>query len=137
MVQWMNLHWNKSFVSWTRLPLLYEKSGTIFLVLVGLIAARLAGTFENFKNPLLTTLLGCSRCLIKCNGVIIALPMYSSRMRCIVRHVLEVQKSGTSCFTSYFIILNDYRLKFAHTDELVILQYCNNNTVPCMKYQYR
>ena len=34
MVQWMNLHWNNSFVNWTRLPLLCEKSGTILLVLV-------------------------------------------------------------------------------------------------------
>ena len=35
MAQWINLHWNNSFVNWTRLPLLCKKSGAILLVLVG------------------------------------------------------------------------------------------------------
>ena len=38
MAQWMNLHRNNSFVNWTRLPLLCEKSGVILLVLMGLTA---------------------------------------------------------------------------------------------------
>ena len=42
MMQWMNLHRNNSFINRTRLPLLCEKSGTILLVLVGLMAGRLA-----------------------------------------------------------------------------------------------
>ena len=42
MVQWMNLHLNNSFVNWTQLPLLCEKSGPILLVLVGLMAGRQA-----------------------------------------------------------------------------------------------
>ena len=43
MVQWINLHRNNIFVNRTRLPLLYEKSGAILLVLVGLTAAWQAG----------------------------------------------------------------------------------------------
>ena len=43
MVQWMNLHWNNSFINRTRLPLLCENSGAIFLVLVGPTAGSLAG----------------------------------------------------------------------------------------------
>ena len=43
VAQWINLHWNKIFVDWTRLPLLCEKSGAILLVLVGLTAAWQAG----------------------------------------------------------------------------------------------
>ena len=39
MAQWINLHQNNIFVNWTRLPFLYEKSGAILLVLVGLMAA--------------------------------------------------------------------------------------------------
>ena len=42
MAQWMNLHRNDSFVNWTRLPLLCEKSGAIPLVLGGLMAGSLA-----------------------------------------------------------------------------------------------
>ena len=38
MAQWINLHQNNSFVKWTQLPLLCEKSGPILLVLVGLMA---------------------------------------------------------------------------------------------------
>ena len=34
----MNLQRNSSFVNWTWFPLLYEKSGAILLVLVGLTA---------------------------------------------------------------------------------------------------
>ena len=58
MMQWMNLHWNNSFANWMQLPLLYEKSGVVLLVLVGLMAASPAGTpavrrntdgFGNFK----------------------------------------------------------------------------------------
>ena len=37
MVQWMNLHWNNSFVNQMQLPLLCEKSGAILLELVGLM----------------------------------------------------------------------------------------------------
>ena len=40
MEQWRNLHRNNSFVNQMRLPLLYEKSGAILLVLVGLMAGR-------------------------------------------------------------------------------------------------
>ena len=43
MAQWINLNWNNSFVNQMRLPLLCEKSGAILLVLVGLMAGRLAG----------------------------------------------------------------------------------------------
>ena len=42
MVQWINLNRNNSFVNRMRLPLLCEKSGAILLVLVGLMAGRLA-----------------------------------------------------------------------------------------------
>ena len=40
MTQWMNLHWNNSFVNRIQLPLLCEKSGAVFLVLMGLTAGR-------------------------------------------------------------------------------------------------
>ena len=40
MVQWMNLLQNNIFINRMRLPLLYEKSGAILLVLVGLVAGR-------------------------------------------------------------------------------------------------
>ena len=43
MVQWINLNRNNSFVNWTRLPLLCEKSGAILLVLVGFTAGQQAG----------------------------------------------------------------------------------------------
>ena len=43
VAQWINLHRNNIFVDWTRLPLLYEKSGAILLALVGLTAAWQAG----------------------------------------------------------------------------------------------
>ena len=43
MAQWINLHRNNIFVNWTRLPLLYEKSEAILLVLVGLMAAWQSG----------------------------------------------------------------------------------------------
>ena len=46
MAQWMNLHRNNSFVNWTQLPLLCEKSGAILLVLVGLMAGSPAGRPE-------------------------------------------------------------------------------------------
>ena len=57
MAQWMNLHRNSSFVNQMRLPLLYEKSGALLLVLVGLTAGspagrpavrRNTGRFQNF-----------------------------------------------------------------------------------------
>ena len=55
MAQWINLHWNNSFVNWTRLPLLCEKFGAIRLVLVGLMAGSLVRRssvdFEIFKIP--------------------------------------------------------------------------------------
>ena len=35
-----NLHQNDSFVNWTQLPMLCEKSGVILLVLVGLTAGQ-------------------------------------------------------------------------------------------------
>ena len=44
MAQWINLHWHKIFVNWTRLPLLCKKSGAILPVLVGLMAAWQAGS---------------------------------------------------------------------------------------------
>ena len=43
MAQWLNIYQNNSFVNQMRLPLLYEKSGAILLVLVGLMAGRPAG----------------------------------------------------------------------------------------------
>ena len=43
MAQWINLHQNNSFVNWTRLPLLCEKSEVILLVLVGFMAGGRAG----------------------------------------------------------------------------------------------
>ena len=43
MAQWINLNWNNSFVNQTRLPLLYEKSGAILQVLVGLTAGWQSG----------------------------------------------------------------------------------------------
>ena len=53
MAQWMNLHWNNSFVNRTQLPLLCEKFGAILLVLVSLTAGRQTvrrntGRFEIF-----------------------------------------------------------------------------------------
>ena len=42
MAQWTHLYRNNSFVNWTRLPLLCEKSGAILLVLVGLTVGNLA-----------------------------------------------------------------------------------------------
>ena len=53
MAQWINLHQNNIFVNRMQLPLLYEKSGVILLVLVGLMAGRPAvrqniGRFEIF-----------------------------------------------------------------------------------------
>ena len=42
MAQWINLHRNNSSINRTRLPLLCKKSGAILLVLVGLMAGRLA-----------------------------------------------------------------------------------------------
>ena len=53
MAQWMNIHRNNSFVNWIQLPLLCEKYGAIFLVLVGIMAGRQSDEivvgFENFK----------------------------------------------------------------------------------------
>ena len=40
MAQWMNLHRNNSFVNQMQLPLLCEKYGAIFLVLVDLMAVQ-------------------------------------------------------------------------------------------------
>ena len=45
MAQWMNLYQNNSFVSRTLLPLMCETSGAILLVLVGLTAGSLAGSY--------------------------------------------------------------------------------------------
>jgi len=49
MAQWMNL-WNSSFVNYTQLPFLCEKSGTIALVLLGLMAGWLAGKLAGRRN---------------------------------------------------------------------------------------
>ena len=53
MAHWMNLHWNNSFVNRMRLPLLCEKSETILLVLVGLMAVwqsdEILVYLKNFK----------------------------------------------------------------------------------------
>ena len=43
MAQWMNLHQNNSFINRLQLPLLCEISGIILVLLVGLMAASLAG----------------------------------------------------------------------------------------------
>ena len=43
MAQWINLHWNNSFVNRMQLLLLCEQSGAILLVLVGLTAGSPAG----------------------------------------------------------------------------------------------
>ena len=40
MAQWMNLHWNNSFVNRMELASLCEKSGAILLVLVGLTTGK-------------------------------------------------------------------------------------------------
>ena len=41
MAQWMNLHWNNSFINRMQLPLLCEKSGAILLgFTAGSLAAR-------------------------------------------------------------------------------------------------
>ena len=40
----MNLYQNNSFINWMQLSLLYEKSGAILLVLVGLAAGSPAGS---------------------------------------------------------------------------------------------
>ena len=42
MAEWKNLYWNNNFVNQTKLPLLYENSGAILLVLLGLMAGSLA-----------------------------------------------------------------------------------------------
>ena len=42
MAQWMNLHQNNSFINRTQLPLFYEISEAIHLVLVGLTTGRQA-----------------------------------------------------------------------------------------------
>ena len=42
VAQWINLNQNNSLINQTQLPLLCEKSGAILLVLVGLMADRLA-----------------------------------------------------------------------------------------------
>ena len=43
MAQWINFHQNDRFVNQIRLLLLWERSGAIFLVLVGLKADRKFG----------------------------------------------------------------------------------------------
>ena len=43
MVQWINVFWNNGFVNLTRLPLLYEKTGTLAIVEPGLTAGRHGG----------------------------------------------------------------------------------------------
>ena len=53
MAQWMNQFIGKSFINRMQLPLLYEKSKIILLVLVGLTVGRPAvrrntGRFGNF-----------------------------------------------------------------------------------------
>ena len=53
IAQWMNLHQNNSFVNRTQLLLLYEKSESILLMLVGLTPVQQAvrqntGRFEKF-----------------------------------------------------------------------------------------
>ena len=49
----MNLHRNNSFINWMQLPLLWEKSGAILLVLVGLTAGSPAvrQILVDFKIP--------------------------------------------------------------------------------------
>ena len=43
MAQWINIHWNSSFVNLTQLPLLCERIGAIVLAQPGFTASRLAG----------------------------------------------------------------------------------------------
>ena len=43
MAQWINVLQNNSFVNPTQLPLLCEKTGTLAIVELGLMAGRLAG----------------------------------------------------------------------------------------------
>jgi len=50
MVQWINLLWNSSFVNWTWLLFLCEKSRAIALVLPGLTAGWLAGWQAGRQN---------------------------------------------------------------------------------------
>jgi len=49
MAQWMNLNQINIFVNKMRLPYLCEKSGAIALVLLGLMAGRLAGRRNSAK----------------------------------------------------------------------------------------
>ena len=46
MAQWVNCLWNNSFVNPPSLPLLYETSGAVHLVLLGLMAGWQADEFR-------------------------------------------------------------------------------------------
>ena len=65
----MNLQQNSSFINRTRFSLLCEKSGAIFLMLVGLMAGQQSDEilvdFKNFQISLLIVLLGFSWSLMK------------------------------------------------------------------------
>jgi len=41
MAQWMNLNWINSFINYTQLPFLFEKSEAIVLILLGLMTGWL------------------------------------------------------------------------------------------------
>ena len=43
MVQWINVHWNNSFVNPTQLPLLCEETGALAIVEPGLTTGKQAG----------------------------------------------------------------------------------------------
>ena len=79
MVEWINLHWNNSFVNWMRLPLLREKSGAILLVLVGLTAGRQASRQSDEILVDLKYLIGRIFIAFNKGSVIIVLPMHFSQ----------------------------------------------------------
>ena len=108
----MNLHWSNSFVNRTRLPLLCEKFRAILLVLVDLLVGRQAGRqsdeilvdFEFLKFSI-DRIVRIFMALTQRCSVIIVLPtpvaMHYSWLfwvKYIVRHIMEVGKSGTPCF---------------------------------------
>ena len=43
MVQWMNAHWNSSFVNPMQLPLVRKKTGAVALAQLGLMAGWQSG----------------------------------------------------------------------------------------------
>ena len=112
MTQWIN-HWNNIFVNQTRLPLLCEKSGATLLVSVGLTVGRQAvrrntGRLKKNLNYLQIASVGFLWSLTKVhcyhrvtNGF--QLVFY---VKCIVRHVIKVCKSGTTCFSCQSLLLS-------------------------------